>query len=156
MGLPQPLLGQSPLGTKEAVDGGCTHPKKEFLRFRPDLERAFLVEHRDNLGKEWGQPFGTDATTGFPYLKKGSLHIWGVDPRPSPAVQVLRLSSVAKKSDSGLAVVAGKGHEFVQNQSFLFPTGAKIPGSPGFHKLGYTGLGHRFLLLSVIQFMRNR
>jgi len=69
---------------------------------------------------------------------------------------VLRLSSVSKKPDGGLAVVTGKGHEFIQNQSFLFPTGAKIPGPPGFHKLGYTGLGHRFLLLSVTQFMRTR
>jgi len=56
----------------------------------------------------------------------------------------------------GLSVVTGEGHEFVQDQSFLFPTGAKIPRSPGFHKLGYTDLGHRFLLLSVTQFMRNR
>jgi len=72
------------------------------------------------------------------------------------AVEVLWLSSVSKKPDGGLAVVTGEGHEFVQDQSFLFPTGAKMPRLPGFHKLGYPGLAHRFLLLSVTQFMRNR
>ena len=69
---------------------------------------------------------------------------------------MLRLSSVLKKPDGGLAVVTGEGHKFVQNQSFLLAAGLKVPELPGFHKLGYTGLGHRFLLLSVTQFMRNR
>jgi len=145
------------VGTKKAVDGGRAHPYKEFLRFWPDLEQPFLLEHGHNFGKEWGQPFGTDATTDFPYLKKGSLHIRGVDPRSSPAVEVLRLSSISNEPpNGGLSVVTGEGHESVQNQGFLFPTGAKIPGPPGFHKLGYPGLSYRFLLLSVTQFRRNR
>ncbi len=95
------------MGTKETVDGGCTHLEKEFLRFRPDLEHAFLLEDGHDLGQEWGQPLRADAATGFPDLKEGSLHIRGVDPRPSPAIQVLWLSSVAKKPDGGLAVVTG-------------------------------------------------
>ena len=66
------------------------------------------------------------------------------------------LSSVSKKPDGGLAVVTGEGHKFVQNQGFLVVAGLKVPTLPGFHKLGYTGLGHRFLLLLVTQFMRNR
>jgi len=78
-GAPVPLR-RGTVGTKEAVDGSRAHLEKEFLRFRPDLEHSFLPEYGHNLGKEWGQPFGTDAATGFPYLKKGSLHIRGVDP----------------------------------------------------------------------------
>jgi len=109
-----------------------------------------------NLEKAWSQAVGMEAITGFPDLKKGSLHLRGVDPRFSPAVEVLRLSSVSKESDGGLAAVTGEGHEFVQNRSFLLAASLKVPGSPGFHKLGYTRLGHRFLLLSVTQFMRNR
>jgi len=97
-----------------------------------------------------------EAITGFPYLKKGSLHLRGVDPRFSPAVEVLRLSSVSEKPDGELAVVTGEGHKFVQNQSFLLAAGLKVPGPPEFHRHGYPGLSYRFLLLSVTQFMRNR
>jgi len=69
---------------------------------------------------------------------------------------VLRLSSISKKPDGGLAVVTGEGHKFVQNQSFLLAAGLKVSGPPEFHRLGYPGLSSRFLLLSVTQFMRNR
>ena len=69
---------------------------------------------------------------------------------------MLWLSTVAKKPDGGLAVVTGEGHKFVQDKGFLLAVGLKVPRPPGFHKLGYTGLGHRFLLCSVTQFMRNR
>jgi len=91
------------------------------------------------------------------YISRRAAFTSGVvDPRPSSAVEVLRLSFVSKEPDGGLAEVTGEGHEFVQNQSFLLVAGLKVSGSPGFHKLGYPGLGHRFLLLSVTRFMRNR
>ena len=139
-GVPVPLRRRT-VGTKEAVDGGCAHLEKEFLRFRPDLEHSLLLEDGYDLGKEGSQSLGTDAATGLPDLK---------------AVEVLRLSSVAKKPDGGLTVVTGKGDKFIQDQGFFLAARLKVPGPPGFHKLGYTGLGHRFLLLSVTQFMRNR
>jgi len=85
-----------------------------------------------NLEKAWSQAVGMEAITGFPYLKKGSLHIRGVDPRSSSAVEVLRLSSVSKKPDGGLTVVTGEGHKFVQNQSFLLAARLKVPGCQDF------------------------
>lgn len=45
------------------VNDGRAQLYKEFLRFRPDLERSFLLEYRHSLWKEWSQPFETDAAT---------------------------------------------------------------------------------------------
>jgi len=51
-------------------------------------------------------------------------------------------------------VVTGDSHELVEDPA-LFPLASpKILWPPGFHKLGYTGLGHRFLS-QVTQFKKS-
>jgi hypothetical protein len=140
---------------KEPVNGGCGHLYKGSLFFRPELEHAFLPEHAHNLREKRCQVLGTYLSADFLDLQKASLYVRGVHPWPSLAVQVFWLSSVPKEPNGGLLVVTGKGHEFVQNQSFLPVACLKVPGPPGFYQLGYTDLGHWFLL-SVTQFMRNR
>jgi hypothetical protein len=150
------LFSPGPVGKKEPIDGGCGNTHKEPLGFRSDLEHPFPLEHGHNLGEKRRQALGADLPTSFPDLEESSLYVRGVYPGSPAAVQVLRFSPVPQEPDGRLAVVTGEGHELVEDPALFLPAGAKIPWPPGFHQLGYTGLGHRSLLLSVTQFMRNR
>ena len=122
-------------------DIGSLYPPNSYRFAVSEGNRSPIVGHfrsalssgmATNLEKARGQAVGMEAITGFPYLKKGSLHLRGVDPRFSPAVEVLRLSSVSEKPDGELAVVTGEGHEFVQNQSFLLAARLKVLGCQDF------------------------
>ena len=79
-------------------------------------------------------------------IKESGLHLGVYTRGAASPVHGLRTSSVPQEPDSGLAVVAGEGHEFGEDRGFLLPACPQIPGPPGLHQLRYTRPGHRFLL----------
>lgn len=60
--------------------------------------------------------------------RENGLYILDVDVWFYPAVQVLELSSTAKKPDGGLVMATGKDHEFVKNQCFCLAALLKYLG----------------------------
>ena len=134
------------MGVEQAVDGGRAQTHKELLCLRSNCKFPFPLEHGHDLGEERGQPLGTDAATGLPDLKEGCFHVGGVQAGPSPPIEVLWAVAMAKEPERRLTVVAGEGHELIEDSAFLLAACPKVPGSPALHQFPYTHPGHRFLL----------
>lgn len=69
--------------------------------------------------------------------------------RTSP-VPILGLIPPTKKANGELSVVAGEGHEFVEDTGLLLATGPEVPGLRALHKLPHTHAGYLFLPLALV------
>ncbi|MEM3433538.1 MAG: hypothetical protein QXP27_05135 [Candidatus Methanomethyliaceae archaeon] len=85
-----PSLELRAVNMKQAINGSWAQFQEKPLRLRPDPELPMALERSDDLRKKGSEAFRTYMATGFPELKQGSLHVWGVRARTSPPIQVGR------------------------------------------------------------------